>query len=118
MDDRGQRRERGMSRRELIKRTLKTGAYAAPVIISASIPAVSVSAVTPAPGSAVQDAVLVRVGHGATFDVLFTLNVGPTQVASGLLGQIVSDGLGVAGGVLAFPASVNLSGATTATLTY
>jgi hypothetical protein len=114
MDDRGHRRDRGFSRRELIKRTLKTGAYAAPVILSATIPMVSVSAVTPLAGTAIQDAVIFGVGHNATFDVLFALNTGPT----GLLGQIVSDNFGVAGGVFAFPPGTNLHGVTTVTLTY
>jgi hypothetical protein len=115
MDERGQRVDRGLARRELMWRTLKTGAYAAPVILSATVPVLSVAAVTPLPTTAIQDAVLYGVGHGATFDVLFSLNTGP----SGLLGQITADNFGVAGGVFAFPPSVtSLTGVSTVTLTY
>ncbi len=118
MEDRGQRQGRGMSRRELIKRTLKTGAYAAPVILATSVPPAVLAAIS-VPSSALQDAVLVRVGHNATFDVLFQLNNGATPLASGVLGQIVSDTLGVAGGVFAFPVALTtLKSATSATLTY
>jgi hypothetical protein len=115
MNDRGHRSDRGFSRRELIKRTLKTGAYAAPVVLSATVPMVSVSAVTPLAGTPIQDALLFAVGHNATFDVLFTLNGAGTPA---LLGQIVSDGFGVAGNSFAFPAGTNLRGVTTVTLTY
>jgi hypothetical protein len=118
MEDRGQQRGRGMSRRELIKRTLKTGAYAAPVVLSTTVPSAVFAAIS-TPSSALQDAALVRVGHNAVFDVVFQLNNGSTPIASGTLGQITSDGFGVAGGVFAFPVALStLKSATSATLTY
>lgn len=114
MDDRGQRSDRGLSRRELIKRTLKTSAYAAPVVLSATVPALSVSAVTPIAGTPIQDALLHDVGHNACFDVFFSLDGSP----SSFLGKILSDAFGIAGGAFSFPAGTNLRGVSTVTLTY
>jgi hypothetical protein len=76
----------GITRRGLMKKSLKAGAYAAPVIL-ASLPVPAVSAATPAPilcGTTVtftQDVALFNAAPGAAYDVYAAPNgIGPTRV--------------------------------------
>ena len=70
-----------LSRREALKRTLRTGAYVAPAILTAAIPA-TVAAASPAPptGTIVGTVSPVSVGAGTiTFAFLFRLLGGPSN---------------------------------------
>lgn len=78
----------GITRRDLMKTSLKAGAYAAPVVL-ASLPVPAVSAATPAPtlcGTTVtftQDVALFNAAPGTAYDVYAAPNgIGPTKVLS------------------------------------
>jgi hypothetical protein len=70
--------DRGMTRRELIKRSLQAGAYAAPLILAAGVPA-AVAAASPVLVTFMQDALLADAGPLATFDVTYTLSTQPSS---------------------------------------
>jgi hypothetical protein len=95
----------GLTRREAMARALKTGAYAAPVLLSASALASHVGASPPpaltcaATTSFVQDVLFFGVAAGATFNVYAQPNTSPTPT---LLGVLVADALGVAPGAFTF----------------
>ncbi len=106
----------GVSRREVLKRTLQTGVYAAPAILALSAVA-PVAAATPAPLVCVQpvtfsqDAVLFGAAASTTFDIYYTTNIsGATK-----LGSITTDDLGLAFG--SFSIAVDTSRVSTITLT-
>jgi hypothetical protein len=99
----------GLTRREAMARALKAGAYAAPVLLSASALAGHVGA-SPPPGpsiacgttglSFVQDALLLGVFPGTAFDVYAQPN---TAAAPIRIGSFAADPEGVAAGVFALP---------------
>jgi hypothetical protein len=100
-----------------MKAGLKAGAYAAPVILSASVPAIGVAAATPAPGAVTfsQDAVITGAASGAVFDVYYTLSSQPATTLT-LLGTVTADRFGFGGGV--FPLTVDPTTVTSVKLTY
>lgn len=107
----------GWSRRELLKRTLRVGAYAAPVVLSTTLPAAPIAAATPAPAlctqpvAFLQDAILLGVAPGSAYTVYAQLsNAG----APSAIGTFTADALGVAAGV--FPLSLDTSAVTSVTL--
>jgi hypothetical protein len=110
-------RRHNLTRREAMKTGLKVGAYAAPVILSVSVPVAGVGAATPAPGTMTfgHDAVFTAAGAGATFDVYYTLS---SQAAGALtlLGTVTADRFGFGGGV--FPLTVDPATVTSVRLTY
>src|SRR5262245_7599270 len=78
-----------LSRREIICRALRTGAYTAPVILAASAPSLVAAQITPAPTLCTQpvafqqDAILLVVAPGASFDVYFQPNTAPAPTRVG-----------------------------------
>lgn len=100
---------RGLSRRELMKRSLKATAYTAPALLVS--PIVARAAVTPAPQvctqpvSFMQDAVLFGAAANTTFDIYYATNLAPTAFVK--LGTFTTDALGLAAG--AFPLSLDTS---------
>jgi hypothetical protein len=99
----------GLTRREAMARALKAGAYAAPVVLSAGALAGHVGA-SPPPGPAiacgttslsfVQDALLLGVFPGSTFNVYAQPNTVPTPF---LIGTLIADAQGVAPGSFSLP---------------
>jgi hypothetical protein len=115
----------GLTRREAMARALKAGAYAAPVLLSASALASHVGA-SPPPGPAIacgttgltflQDALLLGVFPGTAFDVYALPNTVATSIR---IGSFTADAEGVAAAVFAvivpfgttsITVSVNLAG--------
>jgi hypothetical protein len=100
----------GVTRREAMARALKAGAYAAPVVLSASALAGRVGAATPPPGPAIacgttglafiQDALLLGVFPGTAFDVYAQPN---TVATAAKVGSFTADAEGVAAAVFALP---------------
>lgn len=133
-------RGRGLSRRNMLKTTLRAGIYTAPAILSLSAVA-SVGAAAPSsPPTATptsvpsptplstptpipfpttltfgQDALLANTGAGASFDVYYTLSTQPATMLT-FLGTFPTDRFGFGGSV--FPLTVNTSMTTSVTLTY
>src|SRR4051794_38334090 len=95
--------DRGMTRRELIKRSLQAGAYAAPVILAAGVPA-AVAAASPVLVTFMQDALLADAGALATFDVTYTLSTQPSSPPISA-GSFTTDRFGFGG--LVFPITVD-----------
>ena len=101
-------RRDGITRREAMGRALKTGVYAAPVLLSASALAERVGAATPPPGPSiacggaglafVQDALLLNVFAGSTYNVYAQPN---TLAAPAMIGSFTADAEGVAVGAFA-----------------
>jgi hypothetical protein len=96
----------GVTRREILVRTLQAGAYAAPVVLSSVAPAAHIAAATPAPMlctqpvTFLQDAILLGVSPGASF----TVYAQPSNAATaGAIGTFAADARGVAMGVFALP---------------
>ncbi|MGI8689020.1 MAG: hypothetical protein ACR2M3_10610 [Thermomicrobiales bacterium] len=125
-------RGHGLSRREMLKGTLKAGGYAAPAILSLSAlapvgaanpsspPTPTPTSVPPPPPTPFiltfgQDALLTNTGAGASFDVYYTLSNQPAGTLT-FLGTITTDRFGFGGGV--FPLTVDASKVTSVTLTY
>lgn len=106
-----------LTRREAMKLGLKAGAYATPVILSATIPVAGVAAATPAPGvtSFGQDALISGAGANAVFDVYYTLSNQPATSLT-LLGTVTTDRFGFGGNV--FPFTLDPSTLTSVKLTY
>lgn len=107
----------GLTRREMLTRTLKAGAYSAPVLLAVSIPTgVAAQQVTPPPVPCVQpvtffqDAILLNVAAGASFGLYAQANTATTPT---LLGTITADGFGVAIG--AFPVTLDTNAVTSVT---
>ncbi|MDQ6908848.1 MAG: hypothetical protein M3176_18680, partial [Chloroflexota bacterium] len=108
----------GLSRREMIKGTLKAGVYAAPVILSSGrVAAQSLPSGTPFPATITfgQDALLTNTGANASFAVYSTLSTQPVGTLT-LLGTITTDGFGFGGGV--FPLTLDTRAVTSVKLTY
>lgn len=107
----------GLSRRALLRRTLATGAYTAPAILSLSVVS-PVAAATPAPGACsqpvafLQDAVLLGVAPNVPFDLYAQPAGSPT---ASKIGSFKTDDFGVAMGVFAL-APQNTSVVTSVTL--
>ena len=138
-------RGHGLSRREMMKGTLKVGVYAAPVILSsghvaaaASLPSgtpvptatslpVPIPTSTPIPTPPPfpvtltfgQDALLTGAGPRASFDVYYTLSNQPAGTLT-FLGTITTDRFGFGGdfGNNTFPLTVDARVVTSVTLTY
>src|SRR5215467_12978347 len=89
-----------LSRREIIRRALRTSAYTAPVILAATTPSLVAAQVSPTPTpiptlctqpvAFQQDAILVNVAPGASFDVYFQPSTAPTPTR---VGSITADAL-------------------------
>ncbi len=104
-----QKQRGGLTRREAMARALKAGAYAAPVVLSASALVSHVGA-SPPPGPViacgaagltfVQDFLLLGVFPGAAFDVFAKPN---TAAAPFLLGTFNADAEGVLPGAISLP---------------
>lgn len=109
----------GLSRREMIKGTLKAGVYAAPLVLSSGRVAAAPAVPTPPPFPATiafgQDALLTNTGANASFDVYYTLSTQPAGMLT-LLGTIATDRFGFGGGV--FPLTVDARVVTAVKLTY
>lgn len=111
-------RGHGLSRREMMKGTLKAGVYAAPVILSSGrVAAQSLPSGTPFPATLAlgQDALLTNTGANASFDVYSTLSTQPATMLT-LLGSFTTDRFGFGGAV--FPLVVDARAVTSVKLTY
>ncbi len=113
-------RGHGLSRREMMKGTLKAGVYAAPVILSSGrvAAAAPLPSGTPFPATLTfgQDALLTDTGARAVFDVYYTLSNQPAGTLT-LLGTLPpTDRFGFGGSV--FPLTVDARVVTSVTLTY
>lgn len=107
-----QGRRGGLTRREAMARALRAGAYAAPVVLSASALTGHVGAATPPPGPViacgttgltfVQDFFLLNVAPGAAFDLFVQPNTAPAPV---LVGTFAADAEGVLLHAISLPAA-------------
>ena len=117
-EEQGQSDGRGLSRRAMLRGTLKAGVYAAPIILSSThVAAAPLPSGTPFPATITfgQDAILTNTGANASFDVYYTLSNQPATMLT-LLGTIKTDSFGFGGGV--FPLVVDSRVVTSVTLTY
>ncbi|MCA1666053.1 MAG: hypothetical protein LC793_01335 [Thermomicrobia bacterium] len=112
----------GLTRREIMKRTLKAGAYAAPLILSASTLSSVAAALPSQPSSSVvsffQDTGITDVGARARFDVSFTPldATGKPTAPTAFLGSFITDQFGVGGAP--FPLTLDTSVVKAVQLTY
>ncbi|MCA1669024.1 MAG: hypothetical protein LC793_16845 [Thermomicrobia bacterium] len=99
---------RDLTRRDLLRQTLRAGVYAAPVILSATT-ITGVAAATTPPSFVIafgQDALLTGAGAGATFDVYYTASNEPAGTFH-LLGSFTTNRFGFGGAI--FPLTLDSS---------
>ncbi len=104
-------RRQDITRREAMGRALRTGVYAAPVLLSASALAERVGAASPPPVPTIacgvagvafaQDALLLNVAPGSVYTVYAQPNTAPAPAA---IGTLTADAEGVAAGAFALTA--------------
>ncbi|MHB8646968.1 MAG: hypothetical protein ACYDAR_14355, partial [Thermomicrobiales bacterium] len=108
---------RDLTRRDLLKKTLRAGVYAAPVILSVAAvnPVAAATSLGPFFVSFGQDALLTGAGAGATFDVYYTAsNEAPGTFH--LLGSFMTDAFGFGGTIFAL--TLDSANVTSVKLTY